>query len=515
MENRILTDLIGRGELIKRNVTQKDAPTVFLGWAADVKNVVENLLTTPLLRYEANKKLKSDIGNVGGIGSKEVEPKLDRMLISLRELRNIASEENATVVKAPIGRMGSKLTTTFDEYTLGRQLGQGGTGTVYEGKASDGSTVAIKLLRAGLSIEKSKRFKNEISFCQNDWHSGIIRVIDHGVITDAQEKRLFYVMPLYEKTYRAYFPTEKDFAKLVSALTQILDAVEAAHLRKCYHRDLKPENILVDKTGTQFVVSDFGIAHFEEDDLATPIETLHADRLANFQYAAPEQRKKGAKVDHRADIYALGLIFIETFTGDVPHGTGAKKIADVSPEYSYLDELVERMRHQSPDSRYQTIGDLKSDLLKMGKIAVSFQKVNSLQKAVVSESDISGNSLVANPVKIIDVDHDGNTLICTLNHSVPRDWIEVFHSRGANTWSGMLHPRMASFHGNVISVQTPIDHATQAKGMVDQWLSGTNNAYREHLVEQARHASQDKRRKLDADAELEKKRQAFLKQVKV
>ncbi len=409
---------------------------------------------------------------------------------------------------------GKKLVTTFDEYTVGRQLGQGGAGTVFEARSTDGATVAVKLLRPNLPIEKTKRFKNEIAFCQGNWHQGIVRVLDHGVF-DENEKRLFYVMPLYAGTFRTFIAAEKASEKLVLGITKILDAVEAAHLRGCYHRDIKPENILVDISGTQFVVSDFGVAHFEEEDLITPVETLHADRLANFQYAAPEQRVRGGAVDHRADIFALGLILNEAFTKLVPHGAGYTRIQSVYPELGYLDEVADKMMQQNPSNRYQSVAEVKGDLLTKGKIAISFQKVNSIQKSIIPEFDVSDNPLVSDPVKVIDVDHDGKNLVCRLNHSIPDDWQKTFYNRGANSWTSMHAPNMVSFHSNRLNIQTPIEQASQAKGLIDQWINGTNQVYRELLQEQQRKESSRKRRELEAEAEFERKRQAFLKQIKV
>jgi serine/threonine protein kinase len=101
----------------------------------------------------------------------------------------------------------------------------------------------------------------------------------------------------------------------------ILDGVEAAHLLRVTHRDLKPENILCDEKSLP-VVADFGIAHFEEDIIATAVKTPAGAKMANLSYSAPEQRMRGAAVDLRADIFALGLILNEMFTRSVPQGVG-------------------------------------------------------------------------------------------------------------------------------------------------------------------------------------------------
>src|SRR5262249_32547506 len=130
--------------------------------------------------------------------------------------------------------------------------------------------------------------------------------------------------------------------------------------------DLKPENILQQDTNDPhdaLVIADFGIAHFEEDELHSTALTDKRDRLANFQYAAPEQRVPGKKVDWRADIYALGLILNEMFTGEVLQGAGYKKVSSVAPELGSLDALIERMVHQSPASRPCDLNEVRTMLL--------------------------------------------------------------------------------------------------------------------------------------------------------
>lgn len=97
-------------------------------------------------------------------------------------------------------------------------------------------------------------------------------------------------MPLFDVSLRTLMREGVDPEKILPYFGQILDGIEAAHLFKVVHRDLKPENILFHKgTGTR-VIADFGIAHFQEERLITAVETKDGDRLANFLYAAPEQR---------------------------------------------------------------------------------------------------------------------------------------------------------------------------------------------------------------------------------
>jgi hypothetical protein len=258
--------------------------------------------------------------------------------------------------------------TALESYKrVGEPLGSGGTGVVYEVQDSDGNHYALKLLNSSIDKTRLKRFKNEISFCSTDRHKNIIRVLDHGLASGQGGQSPFYVMPLYSKTLRSLISAGIKPADVLFLFDQVLDGLEAAHLQGVCHRDLKPENILFDPLKRLIVVADFGIAKFNEEDLHTAVETSNRERLANFLYSAPEQRIRGKTVETKADIYALGLILNEMFTGDVPQGAGIKPIGAVAPDYSILDEVVEAMRQQIPERRPTSIQSIR-DLLAARKV---------------------------------------------------------------------------------------------------------------------------------------------------
>ncbi len=134
--------------------------------------------------------------------------------------------------------------TAFETYTLVRQIGEGGAGTVLEVTASDGTHFALKVLdRAKAVGEKRKRFKNEIHFCSTERHRNIIHVLGSGITDDEAP---FYVMPLYPTTLRKVIAAGIKPNTVVSIFDQLLSGLEAAHLLGVCHRDLKPENILHD-----------------------------------------------------------------------------------------------------------------------------------------------------------------------------------------------------------------------------------------------------------------------------
>jgi serine/threonine protein kinase len=108
------------------------------------------------------------------------------------------------------------------------------------------------------------------------------------------------------------------------------------------------------------LLSSLSIAHFSEAFLETTVETREGTRLANVNYAAPEQRQRDAKVDGRADIFALGLRLNELFTGKIPLGPGSPKIASAAPEYAYLDAVVDQMIQHFLDKRPSDIATVRS-----------------------------------------------------------------------------------------------------------------------------------------------------------
>ena|SRR5256885_15118258 len=181
----------------------------------------------------------------------------------------------------------------FDSYTLVGQIGSGASGTVFEVGNSEGKHVALKLLTSAAQ-SKLKRFKNEINFCLRPVSTQIVQVLDFG----KEDQSLFYVMPLYSGSLKKRIASGINPGEVLRLFNRMLDGVEAAHLHGVVHRDLKPANVLCDGPDN-LVLADFGIAHFQEFDLLTLVETDSQERLGNYQYSAPEQRIPGALVDQR------------------------------------------------------------------------------------------------------------------------------------------------------------------------------------------------------------------------
>lgn len=401
------------------------------------------------------------------------------------------------------------LKTTFNTFSVSKVLGQGGSGKVYLGEDPDGNAFAIKCLDPQfVSREKLKRFKNEFIFCSKVDHPNIIKVLDHG-LTDKSEA--FFVMPVFDSSLRPLIETLTTKEALL-IFEKLLDGVESAHILGVIHRDLKPENILIKNRGEDLVVADFGIAHFEEDELYTAVETKDSTRLANFQYAAPEQRKRGKEVRQTADIYALGLMLNELFTKEIPQGTNYIQIGDIDPLYSYLDPIVEKMLEQNPMNRFGSIEEIKYELIARGRENIVRQKLSKTKKTVISVNEID-DPIVNEPMKIIGVDWNNNNLTILLNHNVNETWVGAINNMGG--YSSVLNkgPKSFRFSGNKAEIYAQSNEVQQIVDYFQQWLPRANQVYEQRLKNDKKTKEIRLREELVQKIKEEEERESVLKNI--
>lgn len=402
----------------------------------------------------------------------------------------------------------------FERYSGTNILGEGGAGRVYEATSSTGDVVAVKCLAPDrISSDRRKRFKNEIGFCQKQEHNNIVRLLDIGVFFIKEVKCPFYVMPRYSGTLRTHMDDLQPNDAL-PAFVQILDGIEAAHLSGVWHRDIKPENVLWNESDNNLVVADFGIAHFEEDEILTAVETKIAARMGNFQYSAPEQRVRGARVDHRADIFSLGLLLNELFTGEIPQGSGYKRIDEVSPQHAYLDGIVESMIQQNPENRPGSISEIKRELIGKKNAFVSMQHLDDISKKVVSAVEPPEFE----ELSITGLDYENDTLALELSRQIPPGWAEEFRNpRGGH--SALMGYGPESFHvqgkkatirvsENEKIIQEIVNHAKN-------YVAAANRGYVQKISEQAREEEKRKRKQYEAEVAAAEKKSNILTNVKL
>ncbi|RKY18801.1 MAG: hypothetical protein DRQ55_12380 [Planctomycetota bacterium] len=245
------------------------------------------------------------------------------------------------------------------QYKLQEVIGQGGMGRVYRARHHHlDRTVAIKVLAPHLCRDGSlvQRFKREARALARLQHPHIVAIHDMGSQGDVH----YFVMEHVDGPNLRQLMAEGSVSvrRALSLVSQVCDALQFAHDEGIVHRDIKPENILIDRAGRP-KVADFGLASVLQDELA-PSELTHTGMvIGTYNYMAPEQ-KHSARVDHRADIYALGVVLYELLTAKLPAGHFAPpgRITEV-PQGT--DALVLKALAAEPDQRYQQAGALGAD----------------------------------------------------------------------------------------------------------------------------------------------------------
>jgi serine/threonine protein kinase len=405
--------------------------------------------------------------------------------------------------------------TTFGMYVVNELLGEGGAGRVYGGLGIDQKPIALKVLAQDKATsDKRSRFKNEIAFLARNKHLNIVTVVDHGISISGEVTGPFYVMHRYHSNLRHIIQSGIQPSKVLPLFSQVLDGVEAAHLQGVVHRDLKPENILYDKELNALAIADFGTARFTEDTLATTIETGPTQRLANFQYAAPEQRAPGKEALATADIFALGLILNEMFTGAVPQGTEYRQISQVTPDHGFLDAIVATMLRQAPAERPPSIAEVKMLIQRHKSEAVSLQRLSQIEGTVIKATEID-EPLAETPPRLVDADWNGGLLTLTLDRPVTPDWINALHNMGSFASVAGNPPQLFSFRGNQATISA-LEHEVQM--VVDNfkaWLPTASSTLRLLLQQKAQQEEDARKEQLRHQRNAEEQRLRVMRNIRI
>ena len=281
---------------------------------------------------------------------------------------------------------------TIGPYSLEREIGHGGMGTVWLARRTDGryeGEVAIKFLRSGLfGHGDAARFQREGSILARLSHPNIARLLDAGVTGDGTQPYLVleYIdgEPIDEYCQRLALSVE---ARL-RLMLDVLAAVAQAHNRLILHRDIKPTNILVNKAG-EVKLLDFGIAKLLDDASAGQTAlTVHAGNAFTPEFAAPEQVQAG-DVTTATDVYALGVLMYILLGGD--HPTAAPTGAPLDRMRSVIETVPRRLseavlkrggptQRWSPESRRLAVevrGDIETIVAKALKKSPSERYANA------------------------------------------------------------------------------------------------------------------------------------------
>jgi serine/threonine protein kinase len=237
----------------------------------------------------------------------------------------------------------------FPQFEVTECLGSGGMGVVYKARQKSlDRWVAIKILRPEKTGDErfAERFAREAQTLARMNHPNIVTVFDYG-----ETSGLYYIVMEFVDgvNLRDLLREGKlEPEQALAIVPPICEALQYAHEKGIVHRDIKPENLLLDRDG-RIKIADFGIAS---------IIGTGGEASGTPPYMAPEQQRP-SKVDHRADIYALGVVLYEMLTGERP---GKDLVTPLRKAHTdvRLDEMVMRAMEQDPARRYQTAGEFRT-----------------------------------------------------------------------------------------------------------------------------------------------------------
>ena len=284
-----------------------------------------------------------------------------------------------------------ELAGRFPQLEILEILGKGGMGAVYKARQKQlDRLVAIKILppEVGSDSAFAERFSREARALARLSHPNIVAVYDSG-----QVDGLYYFIMEYVDGVNLRQTIQAGRLKPQEALAivpQICDALQFAHDGGVVHRDIKPENVLVDTKG-RVKIADFGLAKLLGREPADLSLTRTEQVMGTPRYMAPEQFEATSGVDHRADIYSLGVVFYELLTGEVPMGRFAPPSKMVQVDVR-LDEIVLRTLEREPERRYQRASEIKTaveTLSDMPSAAVADKPGLDSAPPTVGDSDVA------------------------------------------------------------------------------------------------------------------------------
>lgn len=283
---------------------------------------------------------------------------------------------------ASIARTLLEKPTAIGGYQLGREIGRGGMGVVYEAEQnSPRRKVAIKLIRPELATAAMlRRFEYEAEILGRLQHPGIAQIFQAGTGEVSGVTLAFLAMEFVRgESLSAYLEhANPSLRARVELWIRICDAVEHAHQNGVIHRDLKPTNILVTNDGHPKVL-DFGVARLADADLAATVQTQVGELVGTIPYMSPEQVSGDPRhIDTRSDVYALGVVGFGMLTGQLPYPrpTGGvpemvrairedapRRASTLRPELAGdIDLILATALRKEKHDRYATAAQLAADL---------------------------------------------------------------------------------------------------------------------------------------------------------
>jgi len=247
----------------------------------------------------------------------------------------------------------------FPQLEIIETLGQGGMGVVFKARQKTlDRPAALKILprEAGEQPGFAERFTRESRALARLNHANVVSVFDSG-----ESGGLYYFLMEFVDgpNLRSIIAARQARPEqALNIILQVCDALEYAHEEGIVHRDIKPENILLDRRG-RVKIADFGVAKLLDRRAADYTLTSANQVMGTPHYMAPEQTERPLEVDHRADIYAVGVVLYELLCGELPLGRFPLPSEKVGTD-PRIDEIVCRTLAKSPADRFQRATELKA-----------------------------------------------------------------------------------------------------------------------------------------------------------
>lgn len=357
-------------------------------WQANEEPTIESVLTDNLSAIERDVLLAElivlDVDYRRRRGEAPIAQQyLDRFPESSSVIRDALSEGvSATGGFQPptVGRLAE----LFPALEIMELIGAGGMGAVYKARQPGlDRVVALKILpeELGHDVKFALRFTREARTLARLSHPNIVSVFEFGNV----ENTYYFLMEYVDGS------TLRDVVKAgqlapahaLAIVPHLCDALQYAHDKGVIHRDVKPENILLAMDGT-VKIADFGLSRILGSESQPDMLTGTHQVMGTPRYMAPEHLEGSRNIDHRADIYSLGVVFYEMLTGELPIGRFAAPSQKVAIDVR-LDEVVLRTLEKEPQRRYQHASQIKSDV----------QSITSTSRAAMAETvarDVASSS---------------------------------------------------------------------------------------------------------------------------
>ena len=255
----------------------------------------------------------------------------------------------------------AELARRFPELEIVAMVGEGGMGAVYEARQPKiERRVALKVLALDPRDDPTfaERFRREAIVLARLDHAHIVKLFDFG----ERDGLFFLLLEFVDGTNLRTLLKQGLLApkQALAIVPQMCAALQYAHDEGIVHRDVKPENVLIDKQG-RVKIADFGLAKLVDADPSDFSLTDVGQVMGTPHYMAPEQLRGARDVDHRADIYSLGVVFYEMLTGELPRGNFELPSKRIEVDVR-LDEIVLKSLERAPERRYQHALEIKTDV---------------------------------------------------------------------------------------------------------------------------------------------------------